>query len=123
MVMSKQKESFREIVSKCSKKAANEANSKDVKGDPATHITAYVDGRTGFVQDFKEYGDEKDQGRYEIGPVSLRNGSNGYTINISGLNGTNIQNHNKKRTLYERFEDHMQSEGWNMNLDISQYAR
>lgn len=105
------------------KKASSEANSKDVKGDPATHITAYVDGRTGFVQDFKEYGDKKDQGRYEIGAVSLRNGSNGYTINISGLKGTNIQNHNKKRILYEKFEYHMQSEGWNMNLDISQYAR
>jgi len=114
---------FKHAVKKCANKAVEEANSKDMKGDPATHITPYVDGRTGFVQDFKEFGDQKGRGDYEIDPVSLRNGSNGYTITISGLKGTNIQNHNKKRHMYEKFAELMESEGWNMGLDISQYAR
>lgn len=114
---------FKAAVERAAEAAAAEANDADVAGDPATHVTAYVDGRTGFVRDFKAYGDETRSGRYEVGPVSVRSGSDGYVLSISGLKGTNIQNHKKKRLLYETFEEEMADAGWNMSLELSQYAR
>jgi hypothetical protein len=114
---------FQNSVKKCARKAANEANDMDVVGDPATHITAYVDGRTKFVQDFKKFAEKTRSDSYNIGPVKVKDGRNGYVLTISGLEGTNIQNHNKKRALYEKFEEYMRKEGWSMGLKLEQYAR
>lgn len=114
---------FKNSVNNSARKAAEKANDMDVRGDPDTHITAYVDGRTKFVQDFKEFGEETTSGTYNIGPVTVKNAREGYVLTISGLKGTNIQNHNKKRTLYEEFEVYMAENGWNMSLDLKTYAR
>lgn len=117
------KEEFRTTVTKCATKAKKDANNKDVSGDPDIHITAYVDGRTKFVQDFKAFGDKMSGNTYKIGLAKVKKGSDGYVLTISGLKGTNIQNHNIKRTLYKKFEEYMNEEGWNMGLEIDQYAR
>jgi hypothetical protein len=120
--MDKAEKEFREAVSKSARNAIQEANESDVDGDPATHVTAKVDGRTAFVRDFKEFCEEQNHNRFKIGPVTLKN-RDGYTIHISGLKGTNIQNHKKKHTLYRHFEQEMKDRGWNMSLELSQYAR
>lgn len=107
---------FRNQVIKSAEIAIEEANNKDVKGDPGSHPVVNVDGRKGFAQDFKDCGDKKGK-KYEIGPVTLN--TDGYSIHITGLKGTNIQNHKKKIHMYRKFAELMESEGWNVGLDIS----
>jgi hypothetical protein len=132
------KQDFVQSVKYRAEKAAADANNDDTAGDPDTHVIAYVDGRTGFVKclgvkprgirlvplvkDVKEYGDTKREGKYEIGPVFVYPRSDGCVLRIAALTGTDIQNHQKKTTLYRRFEEYMSEEGWNMSLRLDMYA-
>lgn len=106
-------------------KEANEAAEKAGGGDPATHVTAEVDGRTEFASKMKEEGDKK-RGKYVVktGEGTVKMNSDDYGIHVDFLSGTDIQLHKKKLAGYKAFKDHMEKKGYSMGNDfIDTYSR
>lgn len=97
---------------------AKRAAEKESGGDPGTMVSASVDGRTGFVNQFKQEG-EKQGNKWVIGDVSL---DEDYGLHLSVLSGTDIQLHSKKIAAYRAFEKEMEKQGWNCGLEISSYS-
>lgn len=104
---------FRNQVKESAEIAIQEANEKDVAADPGSFTLAEVNGRKSFAKKFKKCADKKGD-KYKIGPVKID--PDGYSIHISGLNGTNIQNHKKKSHIFTRFAEQMESKGWDVDL-------
>lgn len=98
---------------------AREQAEQESGGDPATSVTADVDGRSGFVQKFKQHGDEVRNG-WEIGNAKL---TEDYGFVLNALSGTDIQSHSKKIRALRAFEGKMKDLGYNCDIEISTYSR
>lgn len=113
---------FKEAVEGALKYAKEEADSVS-GGDPATSVTAEVDGRSGFASNMKKNGTEK-RGDYVIktDAGSVKMGSD-YSLSINVLSGTDIQKHSKKIRAYRAFDERMGELGYNTSMDINTYSR
>lgn len=82
----------------------------DEPGDPATHVWCELDGRK-VPKKLKES---------EILGVTV---DDDYRLRLNLLNGTDIQNHNKKRAMYKAFCEKMKENGFDLGYEIDSYSR
>lgn len=96
-------------VIKSKEKAKKAVENCDKPGDPGTHIWCDVDGRK-VPKKLKE----------GINSVKVKDGK----LHIKNIiKGTDIQNHNKKRVMYEVFCQEMKRNGYDLGHSIQSHSR